>query len=96
MRLIDADELYKQAKSGLYDIKIPGYTDNVVARCMADLIKYSPKIYGVPVIRCASCKYLGHVRDFTNLKIDSFQCERTNTNVRLDDFCSYGGLEESE
>lgn len=90
MRLIDADD----CKDLMY-VMCAGQ-DKAFIRAMEQVIDDCPDVDASPIVRCRECIHLGHVHDFMGLEIESFQCGRTNTEVKLDDFCSYGGREESK
>lgn len=84
MKLIDADAL----KKSVNDKSTHWLNDWSTIGVLAEVDR-QPTIDAVPVVRCKDCIYLGHVHDFMGLEIESFQCGRTNTEVKLDDFCSY-------
>ena len=87
MRLIDADD----CKDLMY-VMCAGQ-DKAFVRAMEQVIDDCPDVDASPIVRCKECIHLGHVHDFMGLEIESFQCWRTNTEVKLDDFCSYGERE---
>lgn len=87
-RLIDADD----CKDLMY-VMCAGQ-DKAFVRAMEQVIDDCPDVDASPIVRCRECIHLGHVHDFMGLEIESFQCGRTNTEVKLDDFCSYGERED--
>ena len=96
MRLIDADKLRGHKpftiRGGPIGDYYEGYSD--CAMEADEAVQNAPTVDAVPVVRCRECVHLGHVHDFMGLEIESFQCGRTNAEVKLDDFCRYGERED--
>ncbi len=77
------------------EVECTAFYDKRDKEAMEDMILSCPKVINAsPIVRCRECVHLGHVHDFMGLEIESFQCGRTNTEVKLDDFCSYGERED--
>ena len=83
-RLIDADELLKDARC-----------DKAISACLADivdiqnLVNDQPTIDAVPVVRCKDCKH-GITYRRRNGEIRFFGCGYHEMEANPDDFCSYG------
>ena len=86
MRLIDADEIENKAvPMDSYD----GFWSGTAVKL--SVIRKSPTIDAVPVVRCRECKYR-----FKNNGHDKSGCPIIDTNIWMDDndFCSHGEREE--
>lgn len=82
MRLIDADALIAEWCEGCSYLD-DGFCDEAICGGVI-LMKESPTIDAVPVVRCKDCivSYCHSDGDFV--------CGRGGVNVDPDDFCSYG------
>ena len=86
MRLIDADAFLK-------DILTAGIGKTIIEYSESDIgymIRKSPTIDAVPVVRCKDCKHC----DPENYQCDHAMSTADPLRRKPDDFCSYGELKE--
>ena len=84
MRLIDADALMEELlKWNTEAVRTDNHINTIFSSGMIGIVRLSPTVDAVHVIRCKDCVYLSHLEDSV------YSCCRTEDDeIELMDYCS--------